>query len=64
MTIGIIEDDRLLSRSLKVVLEKEGYRTLQVYTKKDAGRFCREQRSFYWLISVSRTEMVWNCITP
>ena len=38
MTIGIIEDDRLLSRSLKVVLEKEGYRTLQVYTKKDAGQ--------------------------
>ena len=34
MTIGIIEDDRLLSRSLKVVLEKEGYRTLQVYTKE------------------------------
>ena len=30
MTIGIIEDDRLLSQSLKVVLEKEGYRTLQV----------------------------------
>ena len=62
MTIGIIEDDRLLSRSLKVVLEKEGYRTLQVYTKKDAGQIL--QRSFYWLISVSRTEMVWNCITP
>ena len=38
MTIGIIEDDRLLSQSLKVVLEKEGYRTLQVYTKKDAGQ--------------------------
>ena len=38
MTIGIIEADRLLSRSLKVVLEKEGYRTLQVYTKKDAGQ--------------------------
>ena len=38
MTIGIIEEDRLLSRSLKVVLEKEGYRTLQVYTKKDAGQ--------------------------
>ena len=38
MTIGIIEDDRLLSRPLKVVLEKEGYRTLQVYTKKDAGQ--------------------------
>lgn len=64
MTIGIIEDDRLLSQSLKVVLEKEGYRTLQVYTKKDAGQILREQRSFYWLISVSRTEMVWNCITP
>ena len=34
MTIGIIEDDRLLSRSLKVVLEKEGYRTLQVLYKE------------------------------
>ena len=45
MTIGIIEDDRLLSRSLKVVLEKEGYRTLQVYTKKDAGQILQVQKT-------------------
>ncbi len=64
MTIGIIEDDRLLSRSLKVVLEKEGYRTLQVYTKKDAGQILQGTEELCWLISVSRTEMVWNCITP
>ena len=64
MTIGIIEDDRLLSRSLKVVLEKEGYRTLQVYTKKDAGQILQGTEELYWLISVSRTEMVWNCIIP
>ena len=46
MTIGIIEDDRLLSRSLKVVLEKEGYRTLQVYTKKDAGQILQGTEEF------------------
>ncbi len=64
MTIGIIEDDRLLSRSLKVVLEKEGYRTLQVYTKKDAGQIPGTEELLLVDIDSPRTEMVWNCITP
>ena len=36
MVIGIIEDDRLLSRSLEIMLQKEGYQTVCVSTIKEA----------------------------
>lgn len=36
MVIGIIEDDRLLSKSLEIMLQKEGYQTVCVSTVKEA----------------------------
>lgn len=36
MVIGIIEDDRLLSQSLEIMLQKEGYQTICVSTVKEA----------------------------
>ena len=36
MVIGIIEDDRLLSKSLEITLQKEGYQTKCMYTRQDA----------------------------
>ena len=36
MTIGIIEDDCLLSQSLELLLQREGYRTVCMYSQKEA----------------------------
>ena len=36
MTIGIIEDDRLLNQALAIALQGAGYDTLCAYTKKEA----------------------------
>ena len=36
MVIGIIEDDRLLGKSLEIMLQKEGYQTICVSTIKEA----------------------------
>ena len=35
MVIGIIEDDRLLSKSLEIMLLKEGYQTLCMHTRQE-----------------------------
>lgn len=36
MMIGIIEDDRLLSKSLEITLQKEGYQTKSMCTRREA----------------------------
>lgn len=36
MVIGIIEDDRLLSKSLEIMLQKEGYQVICMHTRQEA----------------------------
>lgn len=48
MTIGIIEDDKLLNQALDIALRKEGYHTVCTFTSKEA--LCLADKSIDLLI--------------
>ena len=52
MTIGIIEDDRLLNKALDIALKKEGYETLQAYTCKEARAVAADERTALLILDI------------
>lgn len=49
MTIGIIEDDRLLNRALNIALNKEGFETNCAYTYREGLRMAQERNDLLLL---------------
>ena len=51
--ILIIEDDRVLNRGVKFILEKEGYEVISAFTKSEGYQFILKEKIDFLLLDIN-----------